>query len=102
MHVKISTEKTFNLIERFQTNDGLVLTLIRCPFHPRVTAVASKRPPSFCQKCRWQVTFKHAYTLDPVQAECGNLSGTSLHATCQGTFGHSHLSSLSHCGLILT
>ena len=35
-----------------------VLTLIRCPFHPRVTAVARKRPRSFCQKCRWQVTPK--------------------------------------------
>ena len=30
-----------------------VLTLIRCPFHPRVAAVARKRPRSFCQKCRW-------------------------------------------------
>ena len=28
-------------------------------------------------------------------------SETSSHATCQGTIGHSHLSSLSHCGLIL-
>ena len=27
------------------------------------TAVARKRPGSFCQKCRWQVTAKHAYTL---------------------------------------
>ena len=27
------------------------------------TAVACKRPWSFCQKCRWQVTAKHAYTL---------------------------------------
>ena len=62
-----------------------VLTLIRCPFHPRVTAVAHKRPRSFCQKCRWQVTPKCAYTLDPtksewtdhvaVQALYGNLSG---------------------------
>ena len=32
------------------------MTLIRCSFHPRVTAVARKRPRSFCQKCRWQVT----------------------------------------------
>ena len=37
--------------------------LLRYPFHPRVTAVASKRPRSFCQKRRWQVTAKHAYTL---------------------------------------
>ena len=60
-----------------------VWTLIRCPFHPRVTAVARKNPRSFCQKCRWQVTPKHAYILDPtksewadyaaVKAECGNL-----------------------------
>ena len=62
-----------------------MLTLIRCPFHPRVTAVAHKRPQSFCQKCRWQVTPKPEYTLVPsksewadyaaVQAKCGNLSG---------------------------
>ena len=65
-----------------------VLTLIWCSFHPRVTAVARKRPRSFCQKCRWQFTPKHAYTFDPkksewadyaaVQAECGNLSGNEL------------------------
>ena len=59
-----------------------------CPFHPRVTTVTRKRPRSVCPKCRWQVTPKHAYTLDPsksewadyaaVQAECGNLSGNEL------------------------
>ena len=37
--------------------------LFQYPFHPRVTAVARKRPQSFCQKRRWQVTAKHAYTL---------------------------------------
>ena len=37
--------------------------LFRYPFRPRVTAVAHKRSRSFCQKCRWQVTAKHAYTL---------------------------------------
>ena len=47
----------------------LWLTLIRCPFHPRFTAVARKRPRSFCQKCRWQVTPKHAYTFDPTKSE---------------------------------
>ena len=55
---------------------------------PHVTVVAGKRPRSFCQKCRWQVTQKYVYTLDPlksewadyavVQAECGNLSGNEL------------------------
>ena len=63
-------------------------TLIRCPFHPHDTTVACKRPRSLCKKCRWQVTPKHAYTLDPsqlewadyaaVHAECGNLSGNEL------------------------
>ena len=46
-----------------------MLTLIRCPFHPRVTAVARKRPRSFSQKCRWQVTPKYAYTLDSMKSE---------------------------------
>ena len=31
--------------------------------HPRVTAVACKRSRSFRQKCRWQATAKHTYTL---------------------------------------
>ena len=62
-----------------------MLTLTQCPFHPHVTAVVCKRPWSFCQKCRWQVTPKYSYILDPsklewadyaaVKAECGNLSG---------------------------
>ena len=35
------------------------------PIHSRVTAVARKRPLTFCPKCRWQVTAaaKYAYTL---------------------------------------
>ena len=57
--------------EKFPLQSQLcVLTLIRCPFHPRVTAVARKRPRSFCQKCRWQVIPKHAYTLDRVGWLC--------------------------------
>ena len=47
----------------FSRVDFLCWLLFRYPFHPRVTAVARKRPRSFCQKCRWQVTAKHAYTL---------------------------------------
>ena len=71
-----------------------MLTLIRCPFQPRVTAVARKRPRSCRQKCRWQVTPEHAYTLDPtkseradyaaVQASCGNLSGNELTRNLSG------------------
>ena len=40
-----------------------LLTLIRCLFHPRVTAVA------LCQTCKWQVTPKHACILDPTKSE---------------------------------
>ena len=43
--------------------DFLCGLLFQYPFHPRVTAVARKRSRSFCQRCRWQVTAKHAYTL---------------------------------------
>ena len=71
-----------------------VLTLIRCPFHPHVKAVAHTRSQSFCQKCRWQVTAKHTYTLDPtklewadyaaVQALSGNLLGNELMSNSSG------------------
>ena len=38
----------------------------------------------------------------PLSRHCvGTCPETSSHATCQRTFGHSRLSSLSHCGLIL-
>ena len=47
----------------FSKVDFLCWLLFRYPFHPRVTAVAHKRPRSLCQKCRWQVTAKHTYTL---------------------------------------
>ena len=40
----------------FSQSQLCVLTLIRCPFHPRVIATARKRPRSFCQKCKWQAT----------------------------------------------
>ena len=33
------------------------------------SAEARKRPRPFCPKCRWQVTPKHAYTLDPTRSE---------------------------------
>ena len=50
--------------ERFLLQGQLsVLTLISVSVPPRVTAVALKWFRSFCQKCRWQVTAKHTYTL---------------------------------------
>ena len=47
----------------FSRVNFLCWLLFRYQFHPSVTAVARKRPRSFCQKCRWQVTAKDAYTL---------------------------------------
>ena len=47
----------------FSRVDFLCWLLFRYPFHPRVTTVARKKFRSFCQKCRCQVTTKHAYTL---------------------------------------
>ena len=47
----------------FSRVDFLCWLLFRYPFHPRVTTVARKKSRSFCQKCRWQVTAKHAYTI---------------------------------------
>ena len=47
----------------FSRVDFLCWLLFRYPFHPHVTTVARKKSRSFCQKCRWQVTAKHAYTL---------------------------------------
>ena len=47
----------------FSRVNFLCWLLFQYLFHPRVTAVARKRPLSFCQKRMWQVTAKHAYTL---------------------------------------
>ena len=55
--------------EFFSPESTLRTDLIRCPFHPRVTAVACKRPRSFCKKCRWQATPKDAYTIDQTKSE---------------------------------
>ena len=47
----------------FSRVDFLCWLLFRYPFHPSVTTVARKKSRSFCQKSRWQVAAKHAYTL---------------------------------------
>ena len=65
-----------------------VLTLIRCPFYPRVTAVARKRPRSFCRRRRRQVRPKQACTLDPTKtewADYGNTKTPIMHPTLRGT-----------------
>ena len=77
-----------------------VLTLISVPVPPRVTAVARKRSRPFCQKRRWQVTAKHAYTLR--MWLCMMWHGAWLygvHRTCAETAavscGTSHASAVS-------
>ena len=65
-----------------------MLTLIRCPFHPHVTAVALKDPGHSAKSTGDRLHLKHTYILDPLklewadyaaaQAECGNLSGDKL------------------------
>ena len=84
----------------FSRVDFLCWLLFRYPFHPRVTAVARKRSRSFCQKCRWQVTAKHAYTL--CMWLCMKWHGAWLygvHRTCAETAavscGTSHASAVS-------
>ena len=77
-----------------------VLTLISVSIPPRVTAVARKRSRSFCQKCRWQVTAKHTYTLR--MWLCVKWHGVwfyGVHRTCAETAavscGTSHASAVS-------
>ena len=84
----------------FSRIDFLCWLLFRYPFHPRVTAVARKRSRSFCQKCRWQVTAKHAYILR--MWLCLKWHGAWLygvHRTCAATAavscGTSHASAVS-------
>ena len=91
-----------------------VLRLIRCPFPPSpppsFTTVARKRPRSFCHSAKsaggrlhlnmrtpltqWS---RSGLTMPRSRHSVGTYQVTSLHATCQGTLGHRHLSSLSHC-----
>ena len=84
----------------FSRVNFLCWLLFLYPFHPRVTAVACKRSQSFCQKRRWQVTAKHAYTLR--MWLCMMWHGTWLygvHRTCAETAtvscGTSHASVVS-------
>ena len=84
----------------FSRVDFLCWLLFRYPFHPRVTAVACKRPRSFCQKRRWQVTAKQTYTLR--MRLCMKWHGVWLHGvhrTCAEmaavSCGTSHASAVS-------
>ena len=92
-----------------------MLTLIRCPFHPYVTAVARKRPGHSAKSAgsRLQLnthtpliqtmiqTSRSRLTMPLSMRSLGTYQETSSHANVQGTLGHSRPSSLSHRGLIL-
>ena len=65
VRVPVGAAGEFSSIELTFWDDSYSVSVL-----PLVTAaVARKRPRSFCQKCRWQVTPKHAYTFDPTKSE---------------------------------
>ena len=84
----------------FSSVNFLCWLLFQYLFLPRVTTVACKRSRSFCQKCRWQVTAKHAYTL--CMWLCMKWHGAWLygvHRTCAEmaavSYGTSHANAVS-------
>ena len=88
-----------------------VLTLIRCPFHPHDTQWHVKDPGHSAKSAGGRLLLytrtplaqrsRSGLTMPLFRHSVGTSSETSSHATCQRTFGHSGLSSLSHCGLML-
>ena len=87
------------------------MTLIRCPFHPVLPQWLVKDPGHSAKSAGGRL---HLNTHTPLthrsrsglimslsRQSVGIYQETSSHATRQGTLGHSRLSSLSHCGLIL-
>ena len=88
-----------------------VLTLIRCPFHPHVTAVAHKDPGHSAKSAGGRLHLNQhtpltqwsqsGLTMPLFRHSVGTYQETSSHVTHQGTLGHSCFSLLSHCGLIL-
>ena len=89
-----------------------MLTPIQCPFQPFVTAVAHKKKTVTAQSADGML---HLNTHTPLTQQswsgltmplCRHIMGiyleTSSHVSREGTLSHSHLSSLSHHGLILT
>ena len=82
-----------------------MLTLIRCVFHPRVTAVACKRPGHSAKSADGRLRLnthipltqqsQSGLTMPLSRCSVRTYQETSSHATCQGTLGHSRLSPLS-------
>ena len=72
--------------------------LFRYLFHPRVTAVARKRPQSLCQKWRWQVTAKHACGFAWSDMVHGCMVYTERAEMAAVSCGTSHASHVHHFG----
>ena len=85
---------------------------MRCLFLPRVTAVARKDPGHTAKSAGGRLHLnmhtpltqrsQGGLTMLLCMHSVGTYQETSSHATRQGTLGHSRLSLLSYCGLILT
>ena len=82
----------FNTWQDWHENFPLKSEFIRCPFNPHVTAVAHKRPWSYCNKCRWRVNLN----TDPRKQEWADccpgrvwepIRKTSSHANHKGLLG---------------
>ena len=87
-----------------------MLTLIRCPFHHRVIAVARKDPDPSAKSVSGRL-YRNTHTFLTPRSQSGltmlsrynvgAYQGTSSHATRSGTLSHSRGSSRIHCELIL-
>ena len=76
-----------------------VLTLIRRPFHPRVTAVARKKTGYSAKSAGGRLHLsthipftqrsRSGLTMPLSRHSVGTYPETSSHATCQGIFGYS-------------
>ena len=79
------------LTAKVEYHGWLSWLLFQYPFHPRVTAVASKRSRSFCQKCLLEVTTKHIYTLRKklwIKWRCKLVHGCMVHTGCVQRWQH--------------
>ena len=96
----------------FLSRVNIVCWLTQCPSPPSMLTQRHIRDPGYFAKSwggRLHLTMHTALTKQSRRGlimllsrhSVGTYLERSSHATCQGTFSHSCLSSLSHCGLIL-
>ena len=61
--IAVARKRSRSFGEFFSTGSAFCADLFWYPFHPRVIAVPRKKSRSLSQKCKWQVTAKHTYTI---------------------------------------